>query len=705
MLIVYAVAASQTVLAADDRQEEIVVMGSRLPVDLSSMPGSIQVIDIAEIEKHTALSNDIGKLLESAIPGMAANQNDASNFTNVIRGREPAYLIDGFPQTLPLRGGGRDMRIIDPSAVERIEIIRGATSLYGQGGGGGYINYITRRPTAGQWEFSSELGIGGSLSHMDTDSGLYQVRQLVMGGSERWDILLSGFYESIGVAYDGQGDPIPPDPFQQGGVSEADSYNVLGKLGLNFSESQRLEATVNYYKKEQDTDVVGSTTAITGRIKSLPVPKSSPTATRFGNGPTDPYTENLFVALNYLHKDILGSAVKLQGMHQDYLGSFPSNPNYAPNGGTSTIEGKKYAARLDISTPISFANGHLLWGVEWTEDTTGQTVLETGGTIMPLITLDSYAAFMQMHSKPLPWLTVNGGLRYEDAKLDVPDYQQTLQYVDGLRPQLGFRPNLPVTGGQLSYDDLLFNIGVNADLNDNLSVFAAFSQGFTVTDIGRVLRTYSGGSIFDRVGQTDAQLTNNYELGVRLKTERLAGSLTLYRNTSDLGSSWDPITLELVREPERVWGVELTADVTFDRVRFGGTFGWANSEVDGDDDGKYESKLDYWRIPPTKLTAYAEYDFLPDWTMRLQGLRVESTNRFPNVVPYSGSATSPIKGYTVLDASIYGKAGPGTLSVGVQNILNKEYFSVLSQTATAARPELYVMAPGAMLLVKYRVNY
>lgn len=709
MLVICAAAAAapQSVLAAtaDESHEEIVVMGSRLPKDLSSMPGSIQLIDIAEIEKHTALSNDIGKLLEAVIPGMATNQNDASNFTNVIRGREPAYLIDGFPQTLPLRGGGRDMRIIDPSAIERVEIIRGATSLYGQGGAGGYINYITRRPTPGQWNFTSEVGIGLSLSNMSDDSSLYQVRQLAMGGTQRWDVLFSGFFESIGVAYDGQGDAIPPDPFQQGGVSEADSYNLLGKLGLNLAESQRLEATVNYYKKEQDTDVVGSTAAVTGRIKSQPVPKNSPNATQFGRLSIDPYTENLFAALNYLHENVFGSAVKVQGMYQDYLGSFPSNPAYAPNGGTSTIEGQKYAARLDITTPLAFANGHLLWGVEWTEDTTGQTVLETGGTIMPLITLDSTAAFVQVHSKPLSWLTVNGGVRYEDAKLDVPDYQQTLQYVNARRPELGFRPNRPVEGGQLSYADTLFNVGVNADVTDKIAVFAAFSQGFTVTDIGRVLRTYSGGSIFDRVGETDAQLTDNYELGVRLKTERLASSLTLYRNTSDLGSSWDPITLELQRSPERVWGVEVTADVTFESVRFGGTLGWAGSKVDEDDNGTYESKLNYWRIPPTKLTAYVEYDFLPSWTLRLQGLRVDSSNRFPDVVPYSGSATSPIKGYTVFDLSAYGKAGPGTLSIGVQNLFNKEYFSVLSQTATASRPELYTMAPGATLMVKYRINY
>ncbi len=42
-------------------------------------------------------------------------------------------MVDGIPQSTPLRNGGRDMRTIDPSAIERIEVIKGATAIYGNG--------------------------------------------------------------------------------------------------------------------------------------------------------------------------------------------------------------------------------------------------------------------------------------------------------------------------------------------------------------------------------------------------------------------------------------------------------------------------------------------------------------------------------------------------------------------------------------------
>jgi iron complex outermembrane receptor protein len=55
-------------------------------------------------------------------------------------------LIDGIPQSTPLRNGGRDLRTIDASAIDHIEVINGATAMYGNGAAGGVINYITKKP-------------------------------------------------------------------------------------------------------------------------------------------------------------------------------------------------------------------------------------------------------------------------------------------------------------------------------------------------------------------------------------------------------------------------------------------------------------------------------------------------------------------------------------------------------------------------------
>jgi iron complex outermembrane recepter protein len=59
-------------------------------------------------------------------------------------------LIDGIPQSTPLRAVGRDIRTIDPSVVKRVEVIKGATAIYGNGADGGLINYITKTPKTDQ---------------------------------------------------------------------------------------------------------------------------------------------------------------------------------------------------------------------------------------------------------------------------------------------------------------------------------------------------------------------------------------------------------------------------------------------------------------------------------------------------------------------------------------------------------------------------
>lgn len=703
-------ATAQTADTTTQPLDEVVVSGSRMISTVETYPGSVSILDEAALAEMLQTTTDVSQILAQSIPGFATTQFEASNFTVTMRGREPAYLIDGFPQTVPLRGGGRDMRIIDPSALERIEVIRGATAIYGQGGAGGYINYITRRPTSEAWQFGSEVGIGTSLSGSTSDSVSYLARQSAMGRVGAVDAVFSGYYEQTGLFYDAEGDALPPDPFGQGGLADAKTYNAFLKLGTDFGDSHRVEAIVNYYKKEQDTDFVGSRqgVAVAGEIKSVATPKDSPDATFFGRGPIDPYTENLFAGLSYINTDFLASTLKVQGLYQDYVGSFAFNPLYYPDGGTSSISANKYSGRADVNTPLSAfsetLHGTLLWGVEWVRDETGEPLIEDASrTNMPFITLDTYSAFAQMHIEPTSRWSIQGGLRYDDASLDVPDFTVVTQYRSATDRRL--RGGNFVRGGTRKYDSLVFNVGTAFHLSDWATVFAAFSQGFNVADVGRVLRTTTRASIDDIFTELDAQIIDSYELGVRGSANPINYSLALFYNTSKLGATFNPITLDLARAPEKIWGVEGTIDFTFDRVRFGGTVGWADSELDANSDGDYETKLDFWRVPPLKATAYVEYEFPSQWRARLQGIYSGSENRFPDVVPYTAFAQSPIDSFFTADLSVSGQVGPGTLSVGVQNLFNADYYPIISQTTAITRDEAYAKAPGAILLVKYGVNY
>ena len=77
--------------------------------------------------------------------------------------------------------GSRDIWTLDPAVIEMVEVIKGATSIYGNGSGGGIINFITKSAAADK-AFSGTTSIGGSgnLAHPANSLG-YRISQLFSG--------------------------------------------------------------------------------------------------------------------------------------------------------------------------------------------------------------------------------------------------------------------------------------------------------------------------------------------------------------------------------------------------------------------------------------------------------------------------------------------------------------------------------------------
>jgi hypothetical protein len=140
-----------------------------------------------------------------------------------------------------------------------------------------------------------------------------------------------------------------------------------------------------------------------------------------------------------------------------------------------------------------------------------------------------------------------------------------------------------VQGGTLEYEETLFNIGVvlspfTSGLFSGTDFFAGFSQGFTVNDFGRALRATTVGSI--EAFAVEAQVIDSYEIGVRSDFGKVQTSLVGYVSESELGSSFNAATLELVRAPEEVWGLEFSLDAQpSDKWRWGSSVAWIDGET------------------------------------------------------------------------------------------------------------------------------
>jgi iron complex outermembrane receptor protein len=155
---------------------------------------------------------------------------------------------DGRRRTFKPRSDSRQLDSIDPFNIARIEVISGATSLYGGGSTGGLINIVTKK---GQPETEVEFQTGmktGFNSHNDNDEN---VAAAVSGGNDNASGRLSVAYQRFGGWYDGKGNEVNIDNTQTG-LQYSDRLDVMGTGTLNIDAHQQLQLTTQYYKSESD---------------------------------------------------------------------------------------------------------------------------------------------------------------------------------------------------------------------------------------------------------------------------------------------------------------------------------------------------------------------------------------------------------------------------------------------------------------------
>ena len=132
----------------------------------------------------------------------------------------------------------------------------------------------------------------------------------------------------------------------------------------------------------------------------------------------------------------------------------------------------------------------------------------------------------------------------------------------------------------------------------------------------------------------------------------------------------------------------------------GGTFTWMKGREQPNGRSDFQDMSGY-RIPPLKLTAYVQYRPVSRWSTRLQ-------------VNYYGSSDYRIDGresfgrrevssYTTADLiSRYELTKRDTVTVGVENLFNRDYFPLYSQLLRNSNNTSHIPAPGTTLMATYQ---
>ena len=149
MLIVACLSGLPTTVIADeiDAKDTIVVTATRNQILIDDSTVSITVIDRQQIEQ--SLATDLSELLRFEAGIDIGRNGGPGQVTSVfMRGTESNHtllLIDGV-RVNPGTIGGAAFQHVAPEVIERIEIVKGPTSvLYGTDAVSGVIQIFTRR--------------------------------------------------------------------------------------------------------------------------------------------------------------------------------------------------------------------------------------------------------------------------------------------------------------------------------------------------------------------------------------------------------------------------------------------------------------------------------------------------------------------------------------------------------------------------------
>ena len=145
--------------ASSQALDEVVVTGSTVARPVKLSPIQTQVISAKSMVE--AGYSDIQKVLQQQTPGLNIQKVGFGNEISMqgLDARHVMFLMDGERMTGDM-AGNLDYERFNLHALERIEIVKGATStLYGSRASGAVINLITKTPTDG-WKVNAGVRYG-----------------------------------------------------------------------------------------------------------------------------------------------------------------------------------------------------------------------------------------------------------------------------------------------------------------------------------------------------------------------------------------------------------------------------------------------------------------------------------------------------------------------------------------------------------------
>lgn len=692
--------------AADD-SETMVVTANRSAQSISDIAATVLVIEEAQIAEQAKSGVDFKALLANLIPSLDVGSQSRTNAGQNMRGRKTLVMIDGISLNSS-RSISRQFDAINPFNIARIEVISGASAMYGGGSTGGIINIITKkgRDALG----NSETWIGAKSGFNSGEDLEYQVAQAVSMSTDKMDARLAVSYVNTDAMYDADGDMILQD-FAQTGSQFVSQLDVMANAGFNLSDSKRLELMAQYYDSGQDSDYgvdygvnfANARKDEVGMVKGYDLDDQAETVRNM-------------IAINYSDSDFYNQTLNLQVFHRNEsmrFNPFPDITAKVPSYGASEQNTQVTGAKLVLTAePTDKLN--LVYGVDFdiesfdaTQTLYDATIAAASGALThvklgetgryPDVDNTSVAAFLQSSYEVNPQLSVHAGARYQYTNTEVSDFVAVKQQYMILLNKYASAD--AVKGGEKDYSNVLLNTGLVYKISEEQQIWANFSQGFEIADPAKyygqgeyesyagVLPGYGadlvpGGGVSVSDSPLDGVKTNALELGWRLNNQDFSAQLVAYASRSDKEIKYDKdsFSVKEVDNDERIYGLEGQFDYyVTNSLSLGSNFNYIVSEVKHKGDW-VNKDVDY--ASPSKASAYIAWrnDAM---SVRLQTMQMFSYTDDKKTTSEDDSSPktsdSKLESYNTVDLLTGFRLPVGALQFGITNLLNRDYETLWSQ--------------------------
>jgi iron complex outermembrane recepter protein len=659
---------------AAEPAETIVVTAARVGVPRSALPSTIQIISPQETRVQAQIGGSTIDAVAALVPSFSPTRQKMTGAGETLRGRSPLFLIDGVPQSTPLRDGSRDGFTIDPFFVDRVEVIFGSNAIQGVGAAGGVINYVTARPAADAdgWT-GAALAQASVAGGFEDDSRGGKVAARAGHDFGAFDVVLGAAYETRGAFYDGEGRRIGVDG-TQGELQDSGSWSVFAKGGLALGETRRLEAMVNYFELAGDNPYL-----VVAGNRTTGLPTSSVRGTQPGVAPVNYAWTG---SLSYRDTALLGGTLTAQAFFTDFESVFGGgvfadfqDPRIDPTRrlfDQSSNLSDKQGFKIDWSGPLALTPGlRLTAGLDGLRDVSTQELIATRRAWVPETTYTALSPFVQLNQALFNGrLNLAAGVRQENATIEIPTYD-TLFFYGSQR----------VDGGKPEFRETLVNSGATFEIVDGFTAYASYAEGFTLADIGRITRAVNRpNQDIDTFLDISPVISSNTEVGLELDTGPIRASLAHFWSNSDKGAllvlrSGD--IYEVQRQRTEISGFDLNvrARTPVEGLSLQVAASALLGKTDTNGDGAVDTDMTGPNIAPDRVLLAVDWGHGP-WTVRVQ-------HQIYGERTFTGSGLDPrnnFEGYELTDIFARRSFGNWSVSVSAANVLDTQYITYNSDT-------------------------